>query len=273
MAMRRVVVTPTFAAGLGVVIAAGMALPMTRTVISYGGEPPVGGHRCPVKDCDNGSPGDGGTLAGAKPGLPLVTPSPVTHSPDPAAAPSTGGAAAGRSGRSGPQPVMQSQTLRQWQSGFIEQITITDPGEQAPANWQLRLTYDQARIIGVWGGQWSPSGDDTVVVTPSAGDGHTSDGGGGGGTGFASDSGTGSTGGGGAGSTGGTDTGFAGGSGTGSTGGSGTGGGTSGGPSDGVNSGSGGTGNGSLQVVLAVSGGHAGPPSGCSFNGRTCRNG
>jgi hypothetical protein len=176
---------------------------------------------------------------------------------------------------------MQSQTLREWQSGFIEQITITDPGEQARANWQLRLTYDQARIIGVWGGQWSPSGDNTVVVTPSDGDGHTSGGGGGGGTGFASDSGTGSTGGGGTGSTGGSGTGsaggsgtgFAGGSGTGSTGGSGTGGGTSGRPSDGVNSGSGGTGNGSLQVVLAVSGGHAGPPSGCSFNGRTCRNG
>ena len=33
-AVRRVVVTPTFAAGLGVVIAAAMAYPMTKTVIS-----------------------------------------------------------------------------------------------------------------------------------------------------------------------------------------------------------------------------------------------
>jgi Cellulose binding domain len=261
MAMRRVVVTPTFAAGLGVVIAAGMALPMTRTVISYGGEPPAGGHPCPVKDCENGSSGDSGTLAGANPGLPLVTPSPVTHSPDQAVAPSPSGTgAAGGSKRStaGPQPVMQSQTLRQWQSGFIEQITITDPGESAPANWQLRLTYDGAHIIGVWGGQWSLSGDNTVVVTPSAGDGNTGSGGGQGGSGFAGGSGTGSTGG----------------SGTGSAGGSGTGGGAAdgrGGASGGGGSGSGGTWNGNLQVVLAVSGGHAGPPSGCSFNGRTCR--
>lgn len=233
VAMRRVVVTPTFAAGLGVVIAAGMALPMTKTVISYGGEPPVGGHPCPVKDCVNGSSGDGGTLAGAKPGLPLVTPSPVTPSPGPTAAPTPSRTVVSGGGRptSGPQPVMQSQTLRQWQSGFIEQITITSPGGPAPANWQLRLSYDQARIIGVWGGQWSPSGGSTVVVTPSAGGGQA-----GGGNGL-----------GGGGSTG-----------------------------DGHSSGGGGgggTGDGKLQVVLAVSGGHAGPPSGCSFNGRACRTG
>jgi hypothetical protein len=127
--MRRVVVTPTFAAGLGVVIAAGMALPMTKTVISYGGEPPVGGHPCPVKDCEGGE--DSGTLAGAKPGLPLVTPTPTTSHPDPSAGTSSGAAGTpgeGGAATSGPQPLMQFQTLRQWQSGFIEQIHIQRVG-------------------------------------------------------------------------------------------------------------------------------------------------
>src|SRR3989440_11447819 len=60
-AVRRVVVTPTFAAGLGVVIAAGMAYPMTKTVISYGGAPPAGGGACPDPGCVGG--GRGGAAA------------------------------------------------------------------------------------------------------------------------------------------------------------------------------------------------------------------
>src|SRR5499426_4810998 len=58
-AVRRVVVTPTFAAGLGVVIAAVLAYPMTKTVISYGGAPPAGGQPCQVKGCVS-TPGDKG---------------------------------------------------------------------------------------------------------------------------------------------------------------------------------------------------------------------
>src|SRR5215472_10252742 len=61
-AVRRVVVTPTFAAGLGVVIAAAMSYPMTRTVISYGGTPPVGGSPCQVADCGTGMPDGSGAL-------------------------------------------------------------------------------------------------------------------------------------------------------------------------------------------------------------------
>jgi hypothetical protein len=250
--MRRVVVTPTFAAGLGVVIAAGMALPMTKTVISYGGEPPVGGHPCPVKDCEGGE--DSGTLAGAKPGLPLVTPTPTTSHPDPSAGASSGGtgtSGGGGAATSGPQPVMQFQTLRQWQSGFIEQITITNPAGPVPANWRLRLTYGSSRIIGVWGGQSSAGGGSTVLVTPSATGGGT-----GGSSGFGGGGGTAGDG----------------------TGGGGTGGSGAGGFGDGSGSrtGGGGTGSGGdghVQVVLAVSGGPAGPPSGCAFDGRTCRTG
>ena len=199
-AVRRVVVTPTFAAGLGVVIAAGMAYPMTKTVISYGGAPPAGGGSCLTAGCVGDGSGD---LATASPGERLETPSPAATSPDPSAvaAPSGGGTVA-----AGPPPVMQYQTLRQWQSGFFGQVTITDSGGAAQGNWQLHLSYDSAHIIGVWGGKWSASGDHAVVVTPDGGDGTSHNG------------------------------------------------------------------SSSVQVVVAVSG-QAGPPSGCTFNGRTCQAG
>src|SRR2546430_16167365 len=59
-AVRRVLVTPTFAVGLGIVIAAGLAYPMTRTVISYGGTPPAGGEPRRGNGCVGGNPGGGG---------------------------------------------------------------------------------------------------------------------------------------------------------------------------------------------------------------------
>jgi hypothetical protein len=164
-AVRRVVVTPTFAAGLGVVIAAAMAYPMTKTVISYGGTPPVGGNPCQVDGCAGGTDGSG-SLATASPGSPVGTPSPATTHPDPTVRLAPGPVAAG-------QPLMQYQTLRQWESGFIGQVTISDLSGSAPANWQLRLAYDSARIIGVWGGRWSSSGDHAVLVTPDSGDGNS----------------------------------------------------------------------------------------------------
>jgi Cellulose binding domain len=163
-AVRRVVVTPTFAAGLGVVIAAAMSYPMTRTVISYGGTPPVGGSSCHVPGCGTGTPDGSGSLATTSPGSRLAPPTSAPAHPDPSAPATSGGGTAAQR----PLPVMQFQTLRQWQSGFIGQVTITVPGG-APAGWQLRLSYQSARIIGVWGGHWSPSGDHTVLVTPESG--------------------------------------------------------------------------------------------------------
>jgi len=168
-AVRRVVVTPTFAAGLGVVIAAGMAYPMTKTVISYGGAPPAGGNPCLTAGCM----GDSGELATASPGQRLETPPPTARTPDPSASPAPGG---GGTVAAGPAPVMQYQTLRQWQSGFFGQVTITDPGGHAQAGWQLHLSYGSAHIIGVWGGKWTASGDHAVTVTPDTGEGTTHDG-------------------------------------------------------------------------------------------------
>ena len=173
-AMRRVVVTPTFAAGLGVVIAAVLAYPMTRTVISYGGRPPVGVAPCVGSGCGTGTQDGGGTPA-ARPGKRLASPAPAAKHPQPSVPPATGGGASA----SGQQPVMHFQTLHRWPGGFVGQITITGPGVQASARWQLRISYGSARIIGVWGGTWAPRGDHSVLVTPDSGNGQAGGGGGG----------------------------------------------------------------------------------------------
>jgi len=174
-AMRRVVVTPTFAAGLGVVIAAVLAYPMTRTVISYGGRPPAGVAPCVGGGCGTGTQDGGGTPA-ARPGRRLASPAPAAKHPQPSAPPV---AAGGGASASGPQPVMHFQTLHRWPGGFVGQITITGPGVQASARWQLRISYGSARIIGVWGGTWAPRGDHSVLVTPDSGNGQAGGGGGG----------------------------------------------------------------------------------------------
>jgi len=170
--MRRVVVTPTCAAGLGVVIAAVLAYPMTRTVISYGGRPPAGVAPCVGSGCGTGTQDGGGTPA-AKPGKRLASPAPAAKHPQPSAPSATGGGASA----SGPQPVMHFQTLQRWPGGFVGQITITGPGVQASAHWQLGISYGSARIIGVWGGHWASRGDHAVLVTPDSGSG-PADGGG-----------------------------------------------------------------------------------------------
>jgi hypothetical protein len=148
-----------------VVIAAAMAYPMTKTVISYGGTPPAGETPCRLDGCVGGADGSG-SLATARPGMPLRSSSPATTHHDPTAQPASGAGTVGAG-----QPLMQYQTLRQWESGFIGQITISDSSGSTPASWQLRLSYDSARIIGVWGGRWTPSGDHAVLVTPDTGDG------------------------------------------------------------------------------------------------------
>jgi Cellulose binding domain len=154
MGLRRVAVTPTFAAGLGVVIAAVIAYPLTRTIISYGREPPAAGHPCLVAGCAT-TPPDSGGLATAKPGLRLVPRKPKHH---PAAA---GPAAAGQ------RPVMTYQTLHQWPGGFVGQVTITMTAGPVPASWRLRLAYRSAGIANVWGGAWTARGPHVVVVTPA----------------------------------------------------------------------------------------------------------
>ncbi len=141
-AMRRVVVTPTFAASLGVVLAAVLAYPMTRTVFSYGRP---GGHPCATQGCATSEP-NAGSPASAAPGAHLMTPSPP----------------AARSA-SGERVLMRYQTVRTWQGGFAGKITIIPRG-QASATWRIRIVYASAQILHVWGGDWLYRGDHVAIV-------------------------------------------------------------------------------------------------------------
>jgi len=154
--LRRVAVTPTFAAGLGVVIAAIIAYPLTRAVISYGPGPPAAGHACPIAACATAPP-DSGALASAKPGLRIPSPRPRPQRQRAVPAPPAG---------SSPRPVMAYQAVRQWWGGFVAQVTITMPAGPLPASWRLWLSYRSAAIDAVWGGSWTARGPHVVVVRP-----------------------------------------------------------------------------------------------------------
>ncbi len=78
LALRRLVVTPTFAAGLGVVVAALLAANMSRTVLHFSA--PIPGNQCPAGDCHVQEP-HGGTLASARPGVHITPDDPAAAGP------------------------------------------------------------------------------------------------------------------------------------------------------------------------------------------------
>jgi hypothetical protein len=160
--MRRVVVTPTFAAGLGVVVAAVLAYPM-QTVFSYvtPGAIGHGGLQCGQNGCGHqprhGKPAplgvDGGQLNPAQPG---------------SAAPDNGSttAPAGQQAGGGPAaaaPQLTYKITSKWQGGFWGQITITFPGA-VPPEWKLRFGYPGHHILGMNpSSHLAPNGHTAVV--------------------------------------------------------------------------------------------------------------
>jgi hypothetical protein len=171
-AMRRVVVTPTFAAGLGVVVAAVLAYPM-QTVFSYvaPGALGRGGLVCDSNGCShqpvpNGKAdpfGTGGSGA-------LGQPQPGSAKQDNDGAPSASKPAGSGGGTSAKQdndgapsaskpagsggtttaarPQLSYKITSKWQGGFWGQITITFPGA-VPASWSLRFGYPGGHILGM----------------------------------------------------------------------------------------------------------------------------
>ena len=149
--MRRVVVTPTFAAGLGVVVAAVLAYPV-QTVFSYvtPGALGQGGLRCGPDGCSHQSPPTG------KPEPFGVGGGTLNPSPPASAEPAGDGGSPSPSGqRTGgggdtvvAQPHLSYKITSKWQGGFWGQITITFPGA-VPANWHLRFGYPGGHILGM----------------------------------------------------------------------------------------------------------------------------
>ena len=149
--MRRVVVTPTFAAGLGVVVAAVLAYPV-QTVFSYvaPGALGQGGLRCGPDGCSHQSPPTGqpepfgvggGTLNPSPPAS--AEPAGDGGSPSPSGQRTVGGGDTVVA-----QPHLSYKITSKWQGGFWGQITITFPGA-VPANWHLRFGYPGGHILGM----------------------------------------------------------------------------------------------------------------------------
>jgi hypothetical protein len=155
-------VTPTFAAGLGIVVAAVLVYPMTRTVFKYSG-PGWGGVNCQTAGCK--ASGQGGGPASARPGHKIVPPPSAPPSPTAPAQPPASSPRKASPPASG-TPTVSYQTAHQWEGGFQELITITFGSGSVPAHWGLWFSYRTANhIFGVWGGRWAPHGSQTAVVT------------------------------------------------------------------------------------------------------------
>jgi hypothetical protein len=128
-ALRRLVVTPTFAAGLGVVVAAFLAANMSRTVLHFSA--PIPGNQCSAGDC-HAQP-HGGTLASARPGVRITPRAPAASGPVTAVQP--GGSQPGGAQPGGTQPGRGQSGVNEpggSQSG-ANQSGVNQQGGTAPA--------------------------------------------------------------------------------------------------------------------------------------------
>jgi Cellulose binding domain len=141
---RSLMMTPWFAAGAGIVIAAAMAVD-SQAALTYAPSGP--GVRCPVSGCSSPAPGHPPDLATAHPGVALKTPG-AEHPGAEAASPDPRpGAEAGYQ--------LGYQVIGRWPSGFVAMITM--PGDLKPGPWSLQFAFPSARIDRVWGARWQPS--------------------------------------------------------------------------------------------------------------------
>ena len=154
-------VTPTFAAGLGVVVAAVLAYPM-QTVFNYAG---------PAEAPCQPAPAPCGLSTGVKApplgsGNRMKTPSP--SAPHSGSNGSTSAARPGSQnadgrGRAGaPQLTYHTYSKGQW--GFAGTIEITFQAKHAHDHWRLQFGYPAARILRVWAGKSLPHGAHSAEV-------------------------------------------------------------------------------------------------------------
>ena len=148
--MRRVVVTPTFAAGLGVVVAAVLALQM-HTVFNYA---PPGGTTCQVAGCAISSQSGGHTASG--PTRRLSTPgSAAAHSGGNGSTSDDKDSPAGGGGSPvAAAPQLSYQTSSKAYGGFDGTIVMIFKPQSAHQRWRLRFSYPSARILRVWAGSY-----------------------------------------------------------------------------------------------------------------------
>jgi hypothetical protein len=162
MAVRRVVVTPTFAAGLGVVVAAVLAY-QPQTVFSYAAP---NGAPCNGSSC--GVPAQAGGEPAARAGARLPTPAASPSRPA-VTVPAQPARSAARDNDTRPVlaavPELGFRTTGSGRWGFDATIYITFPPGTAHQPWHLRFGYPSARILKLWAGRFLVHGVHTALVT------------------------------------------------------------------------------------------------------------
>jgi len=172
-------VTPTFAVGLGVVVAAVLAANMTKTVLHFSA--PFG--QCAVGHCTVQHGPHGGSLASARPGQHITPGSPRTSGPSTGNQPNAsapGGGDARQHGDWNQHVRISYQMTQQWSGGFADQITITGLDGPQGGNWRLAFGYPGTRIVSVQGANWQPTSADAGVAQGTDGQGREGPGGPGG---------------------------------------------------------------------------------------------
>ena len=145
---RSLLVTPWFAAGAGIVIAAALAVD-SPSALTYAPNGP--GVRCAASGCPGTVPSRGPDLATATPGVPIAS------GATPGEGAETGPAGRGAPGEPGPAYQVGYEILRRWPSGFLAEITL--PPNLKSGSWSLWLSFRSAHIDRVWGARWRPSGN------------------------------------------------------------------------------------------------------------------
>ena len=135
--------TPWFAAGAGIVIAAAMAVD-SQAALTYAPSDP--GVRCPVSDCASPAPSRPPDLATARPGVALKTPG--------AQPAGTEAANSGPRRRAEASYQLGYRVIGRWHSGFVAMITM--PGDLKRGIWSLQFGFPSARVDRVWGALWQP---------------------------------------------------------------------------------------------------------------------
>jgi hypothetical protein len=147
------VVTPQFAAGAGIVIAAVMAVDVPHAALTYGPNPPV--RECGAHTCATAKPAPGG-LATSKPSIKLKPARPKPQRP--------AVITVGTAGRGRPHVTIEYRTIRTVQGGFVAMITIKS--RHKLADWTLTFTFADSQVEHVWGAKWQlDSNEDGGVAT------------------------------------------------------------------------------------------------------------
>jgi hypothetical protein len=147
---RSLLLTPWFAAGAGIVIAAAVAVD-SPAVLTYSPSGP--GVRCSVSHCVHSSPDRVPGVATATPGVALKTPGAHQRG---AAGAGSGPSRAAQAG-AGAGYLVGYQVIRHRRHGFVAIITM--PADLKPGFWSLEFGFPSARVDRVWGALWQASGN------------------------------------------------------------------------------------------------------------------